>query len=169
MRLKGRVEDFDFDFKRQQYYLKLLISDANIEEVNKYKNQDLIIEIKGPERAKTVSQNKFFWEIVTKIANHPDVMSTKDEIYKQMLLNYGEPIAELKAEKVNDVSGFDIHYILTKRGRKYNYYLVVKGISLMTSKEMTAFIEHAVNDAKELGIDTTPPWEWERLKKLWNR
>lgn len=169
MRLKGKVEEFDFDYSRQQYYLKFLISDANFEEVNKYKDRDLVIDIKEPERAKTISQNRFFWEIVTKIANHPKIMSTKDEVYKQMLKDYGQAIAELKAEKVNDISGFDVHYILTKRGRKFNYYLVVKGISLMTSKEMTAFIEHAVNEAKDLGIDTTPPWEWERLKALWNR
>lgn len=170
MRLKGKVEEFDFDYSGQQYYLKFLISDANFEEVNKYKDRDLVIDIKEPERAKTISQNRFFWEIVTKIANHPKIMSTKDEVYKQMLKDYGQPIAELKAEKVNDISDFDVHYILTKRGRKFNYYLVVKGISLMTSREMTAFIEHALNEAKDLGgIDTTPPWEWERLKALWNR
>lgn len=169
MKIKGRLKDFDFDYSSGTYALTLLIDDANVEEVNKLKNRTLICDVKELEKARTISQNRFFWEIVTKIANHPEINTTKDEVYEQMLQQYGEPIAEVKTEVLQDFGKADVHYILSKIGRKYNYYLVVKGISLMTTKEMTAFIEHALTEAKELGIDTTPPWEWERLKNLWQQ
>lgn len=169
MKIKGHIIDFDFNFIEEKHYISIAIDSGNIEEINNLTNRNLTIDIKELEKAKTPSQNRFFWEIVTKIANHKNVMSTKEEVYQHMLMHYGEPIAELKAPKVIDQGDMDIHYILQKKGRKYNHYLVVKGISLMTSKEMTTFIEHAINEAKELGIDTTPPYEWERLKRLWEQ
>ena len=165
MRFRGIITEIDFDFKRTTHYLKIAIESSNIEEANKYLGRRSAIEIKELEHAKTLSQNRFFWEIVTQMANV--LNTTKEEVYQHLLSHYGSPVAELKAEKVNDVLGTDLHYIIQKSGRKYNYYLVIKGISLMTSKEMTAFIEHTLTEAAELGIDTTPPYEWERLKKLW--
>ena len=165
MRFRGILTKCDFDFERATHYLKIAIDSGNIEEVNKYKGRRLNVEIKELEHAKTPSQNRFFWEIVSQMAN---VLNTsKEEVYQHLLAHYGTPVAELKAEKVNDVLGTDLHYIIQKSRRKYNYYLVIKGISLMSSKEMTAFIEHTLTEAAELGIDTTPPYEWERLKKVW--
>ena len=165
MRFRGIITELDFDFKRTTHYLKIAIESGNIDEANKYIGRRLAIEIKELEHAKTPSQHRFFWEIVSQMANV--LNTTKEEVYQHLLSHYGSPVAELKAEKVNDVLGTDLHYIIQKSGRKYNYYLVIKGISLMTSKEMTAFIEHTLTEAEELGIDTTPPYEWERLKKLW--
>jgi len=166
MKIKGRLNKIGFDYVYGKHYITLVIDDANMEEVNKLTNRTLLCEIKELAKAKTISQNRYYWELVTKIAN--EIGSTKDEIYEQMLKDYGTPIAEVKAEVAANLTGSDIHYVLSKRGRKYNYYLVVKGISLMTSKEMTVFIEQAINEAKELGIDTDPPGEWERLKALWD-
>ena len=167
MRFRGILTECDFDFERATHYLKIAIDSGNIEEANKYKGRRLSVEIKELEHAKTPSQNRFFWEIVSQMAN---VLNTsKEEVYQHLLTHYGTPVAELKAEKVNDVLGADLHYIIQKSGRKYNYYLVIKGISLMTSKEMTAFIRHTLDEAADLNIDTVPPYEWERLQGLWNR
>jgi hypothetical protein len=167
MRFRGILTEVDFDFNRGSHFVKLVIDSGNIEEVNKYKGRRLSVEIKELEHAKTPSQNRFFWEIVSKMA---DVLNTsKEEVYQHLLTHYGTPVAELKAEKVNDVLGTDLHYIIQKSGRKYNYYLVVKGISLMTSKEMTAFIRHTLDEAADLNIDTVPPCEWERLQSIWTQ
>jgi len=167
MRFRGLLTEVDFDFNRGSHFVKLVIDSGNIEEVNKYKGRRLSVEIKELEHAKTPSQNRFFWEIVSKMA---DVLNTsKEEVYQHLLSHYGTPVAELKAEKAKDVLGTDLHYVIQKSGRKYNYYLVIKGISLMSSKEMTAFIRHTLDEAAELNIDTVPPYEWERLQGLWNR
>ena len=165
MRFRGIITDLDFDYERTTHYLKIAIESGNVEEANKYIGRRLAIEIKELEHAKTPSQNRYFWEIVSQMANV--LNTTKEEVYQHLLSHYGSPVAELKAEKVNDVLGTDLHYIIQKSGRKYNYYLVIKGISLMTSKEMTDFIEHTISEAADLGIDTTPSYEWERLKKVW--
>ena len=165
MRFRGILTECDFDFNRGSHFVKLVIDSGNVEEVNKYKGRRLSVEIKELEHAKTPSQNRFFWEIVSKIA---DVLNTsKEEVYQHLLSHYGTPVAELKAEKAKDVLGTDLHYVIQKSGRKYNYYLVIKGISLMTSKEMTAFIRHTLDEAAELNIDTVPPYEWERLQMVW--
>ena len=165
MRMRAKLKEADFDFVAQSPYITLVIDSVNLEELNGLKNRNLVVDIKELEKAKTPSQNRYFWELATKIALA--TRTTKESVYQQLLKDYGQPIAELKTDKINDMSGFDIHYILTKRGRKFNHYLVVKGISLMTTKEMTDFIEVTISEAQELGIETSPPFEWERLKSLW--
>ena len=165
MRMRAKLREADFDYVAQSPYITLVIDSVNLEELNGLKNRNLVVDIKELEKAKTLSQNRYFWELATKIALA--TRTTKESVYQQLLRDYGQPIAELKTDKINDMSEFDIHYILTKQGRKFNHYLVVKGISLMTTKEMTDFIEVTINEAQELGIETSPPFEWERLKSLW--
>lgn len=165
MRMRAKLKEADFDYVAQSPYITLVIDSVNLEELNGLKNRNLVVDVKELEKAKTPSQNRYFWELATKIALA--TRTTKESVYQQLLRDYGQPIAELKTDKINDMSGFDIHYILTKQGRKFNHYLVVKGISLMTTKEMTDFIEVTISEAQELGIETSPPFEWERLKSLW--
>jgi hypothetical protein len=95
------------------------------------------------------------------------INSSKEEVYNQHLLNYGHVVAEFKANKEQDLVSNDLHMIRYKSGRKFNYYYVVKGISLMTTREMSDFIEHAISDARDLGIPTDTPDEIRRLRALW--
>lgn len=165
MKIRGRIREFDFDFDKGKHFISFYIEEGNLEEVNGIQNRLLSIEIKDVERAKSINQNRYYWQLVSVIAD--SIGSTKDEVYKQHLLNYGHVVAEFKAKKQQDLVSNDLHMIQYKSGRKFNYYYVVKGISLMTSREMSDFIEHAVMDAKELGIPTDTPDEIRRLRALW--
>ena len=165
MKIRGRLREFDFDFETGKHFISFTIEEGNLEEVNDIQNRVMSIEIKDIERAKSVNQNRYYWQLVSNIAD--SIGSTKDEVYKQHLLNYGHVVAEFKSNKQQDLVSNDLHMILYKSGRKFNYFHVVKGISLMTSREMSDFIEHAVMDAKELGIPTDTPDELRRLRALW--
>lgn len=165
MKIRGRLREFDFDFNQGKHFVSFTIEEGNLEEVSELKNRLLSIEFKDVERAKTISQNRYYWTIVSNIAD--SINSSKEEVYNQHLLNYGHVVAEFKSNKQQDLVSNDLHMILYKSGRKFNYFHVVKGISLMTSREMSDFIEHAVMDAKELGIPTDTPDELRRLRALW--
>ena len=165
MKIRGRLREFDFDFNQGKHFVSFTIEEGNLEEVNGLKNRLLSIEFKDVERAKTISQNRYYWTIVSNIAD--SINSSKEEVYNQHLLNYGHVVAEFKANKEQDLVSNDLHMIRYKSGRKCNYYYVVKGISLMTTREMSDFIEHAISDARDLGIPTDTPDEIRRLRALW--
>jgi hypothetical protein len=165
MKIRGRLREFDFDFNQGKHFVSFTIEEGNLEEVNGLKNRLLSIEFKDVERAKTISQNRYYWTIVSNIAD--SINSSKEEVYNQHLLNYGHVVAEFKANKEQDLVSNDLHMIRYKSGRKFNYYYVVKGISLMTTREMSDFIEHAISDARDLGIPTDTPDEIRRLRALW--
>jgi hypothetical protein len=44
---------------------------------------------------------------------------------------------------------------------------MIKGSSEYDTAEMAKFIDAVVLEAKELGIETLPPAELERMKSLW--
>lgn len=169
MKLKGRLTEFDFDFHEGRHFIHVVIDSGNLDEVNKYIGKDLIVEIREPEKLATKNQNAYFWAICSQIGNHKDIMKSKDEIYRKLLFDYGETVGTLATDKQTDAAQGDIHFFLTKKGRKYNHYIMKKGLSYMSRQEKTTFIQHAIEEAKDLGIDTTPPYEWERLIKLWNQ
>ena len=51
-----------------------------------------------------------------------------------------------------------------KDGRMFRSYRVLKGSSSYDSKEMATLIDGAVSEAKEMGIETLPDTEIERMK-----
>ena len=55
-----------------------------------------------------------------------------------------------------------------KDGVTYRAYKLMKGSHLYDSKEMSALINGTVSDAKELGIETLPPDELERMVNSWH-
>lgn len=52
-------------------------------------------------------------------------------------------------------------------GRLYRVYLVMRGSHTYDTREMSVLIDGTVNEAKEIGIETLPPDELERIKSAW--
>ena len=119
MKIRGRLREFDFDFNQGKHFVSFTIEEGNLEEVNGLKNRLLSIEFKDVERAKTISQNRYYWTIVSNIAD--SINSSKEEVYNQHLLNYGHVVAEFKANKEQDLVSNDLHMIRYKSGRKFNF------------------------------------------------
>ena len=69
MKIRGRLREFDFDFNQGKHFVSFTIEEGNLEEVNGLKNRLLSIEFKDVERAKTISQNRYYWTIVSNIAD----------------------------------------------------------------------------------------------------
>lgn len=52
-------------------------------------------------------------------------------------------------------------------GKDFTHYKVYKGSSEYDSKEMSILIDGIISEAEELGIETLPPHEIQRLKEMW--
>lgn len=131
-------------------------------------DQRLEITAKKYRKRRSLDANAYCWVLVTKIA---EVMkSSKEEIYEELLQKYGlvqEIPITVKAEV--DMSQIDGHWFFLKESSdgKWKSYLPIRGTSTYDSKEMANFIDRVVDDAKELGIETLPPDELERMVARW--
>lgn len=136
---------------------------------------DELLHIKAAKykKKRSLDANAYAWVLMTKIANHPDVSSSKEEIYEQMLQKYG-PFYEdddgcitITVKKSVDMSKVDGHWKFIKDNGKFASYLMIKGSSDYTTAEMSHFIDRIVDEAKELGIETATPDELEEMKERW--
>lgn len=136
--------------------------------VEDLKDQRLEITAKKYRKKRSLDANAYCWVLVSKIA---EVMkSSKEEIYEDLLQKYGLvhdiPIT-VKSDV--DMSLIDGHWLFLKESSdgKWKSYLPIRGTSDYDSKEMANFIDRVVDDAKELGIETLPPDEIERMVSRW--
>jgi hypothetical protein len=90
----------------------------------------------------------------------------KNDVYIEMLKRYGQSAVVAVREDIKPVGFFKYFEILTTRNG-YNHIKVYKGSSEYDSREMAVLIDGIISEAKEMGIETLPPREVERLKEMW--
>ena len=125
-------------------------------------------EVTRHHKKRSLDANAYCWVLCSKIADV--VMATKDEIYLQMIHEYA-PCILIPVMAGNEVKGYFKYYELFKTSTindvPADYYKVFKGSSDMDAYEMGKFIDHIVEDAQALGIETMTPSEINRLKEMW--
>lgn len=129
---------------------------------------DKYFEIKQHRLKRSLSANSYAWVLISKLA---DVLrASKDEIYLQMLKRYGQCRVVSVISQV-DLDGYFKYYEpfgeTVLDGKSFTHYRVYKGSSQYDSKEMSIFIDGLLSEARELEIETLPPYEIERLKNMW--
>ena len=119
-------------------------------------------------KKRSLDANAYCWVLCSKIADV--VMATKDDIYLQMIHEYA-PSMLIPVMAETEVKGYFKYYKLfqtsTINGVPADYYKVFKGSSDMNAYEMGKFIDHIIEEAKALDIETMTPSEIERLKEMW--
>jgi hypothetical protein len=131
-------------------------------------DRDKVFEIKEHKEKRSLNANAYAWTLITKIADA--LRTSKEECYLEMLKRYGQSEIVSVLSQI-DVSGYFKYYeplaTATLQGKEFTHYKIFKGSSEYDSREMSILIDGIVSEAKELGIDTIPPNEIERLKNLW--
>ena len=144
-----------------------------INEVNNIQScEKLSIKAVKHRNKRSLDANAYCWVILQKIAEvlHQD----KWNVYLEMLGKYGvfthiivkpnvvdkvkeewRTVKELGEVSVNGMTGIQLQC----------YF----GSSTYNTKEMSVLIDGIVYEAKELGIETLPPDELERMKIEWNQ
>ena len=145
---------------------------GNAEQIVKWlftQDRDKVFEVKEYKEKRSLNANSYAWALMTKIADA--LRTSKNEIYLQMLEDYGQTLL-IPVEVGKQPDGFFKYYkfITTSQinGKDADWYKVFKGSSDFDSKEMAILIDGIISEAKELGIETLPPADIERLKERWN-
>ena len=128
-------------------------------------DKDKKFEIKEKREKRSLSQNSYAWELITKIGNV--LRKSKEEVYLQMLEDYGQSIL-IPVKKGEKPNGYFKYYKYETssilNGKEADWYKIYKGSSEFDSKEMTILIDGIIQECKQLGIETLTPDEIAKLK-----
>lgn len=134
-------------------------------------------------KKRSLDANAYYWVLITKMAEA--LNTSKPFMHNYIMRKYGQialfdgqaayivlPDTE-QAEKQIDES--QIYHLKPtsevkqgKDGKMYRTYMMLKGSHTFDTKEMSHLINGLVSDAQELGIETLPPDELERMVNAWH-
>ena len=176
MECTGKLHSVNRDWVSGKIIISFELNEEPTEAINSITScEKLSITAKKYRAKRSLDANAYCWAIITKIANHPDIRSSKEEVYEEMLQKYGELYQDEEGYIVGtyktdtDMSKVPGHWKFYKSNGKFNSYLMIKGSSEYDTSEMAHFIDCIVGEAKELGIETLTPVELERMKAEWGR
>lgn len=128
------------------------------------------VKINKHREKRSLNANAYLWKLVTEIGNI--LNKSKEEIYLQMLIDYGQSEMISILSEIN-VKGYFKYYKLAGtsilNGKEFNHYKIYKGSSEYNTKEMSILLEGAVQEAKNLGIKTKEDYEIEKLIEEWDK
>lgn len=172
MECKGNITAIARDFETKGILVTLSLADVPVQELQAFKAMEqLSVSIKKYRKKRSLDANAYCWALCSKIAEK--VGSSKDEIYEQMLQEYGcfyedeDGFVAVTVKSGTDMARIGGHWKFYKDNGKFSSYLKIKGSSEYDSAEMSRFIDGIIYEAKELGISTETPDEIERMKLLW--
>lgn len=175
METTGKVCSITKDIVSGKLNVTFQIDTQPIDELNELgRTSDVLdIVVKKHKKKRSLDANAYAWVLMTKMANHKDIKSSKEEVYEEMLQKYGfldkddEGYIAITIKKGIDVKRLGGHWKFYKSNGKFDSYLAIKGSSEYSSTEMATFIDGIVYECKHLGIETMTPIEIERMVAAW--
>lgn len=128
-----------------------------------------LYKIEEYKQKRSLEANAYYWVLLSKMA---DVLRvSKRELHLRMLREYSQ-VSIVCIPANSNIKGYVKYYEQDgafKKGDNLFYtYKIYKPSSEMDTKEMSVLIDGAVYEAKQLGIETLPPYKIEEIKKAWN-
>ena len=175
--LRARLVDLSFGRNRKQRLTLELDADFR-SRYDELDGKDLDMSLKEHRQRRSLSANAYFHLLVNRIADA--LQSSDEEVKRNLVTEYGA----LDADEDGQLIGFklpasvDVGRIYpytrcfdTRResGKLFKCYLVYKRTRSMNSREMARLIDGAIQEARELGIETDTPEQLARYKELWSR
>ena len=181
MEHKAELLDISRDWKTGKTRL-LFEVDGKPEEAEKYTGKKLRLKAVEWREKRSLDANAYYWRLITKLS---DAYGRSNSFtHNLMLRRYGQPdlFDEKRAyivlpdtveteHKVMEAEGY--HLKMTsevkegKDGKMYRTYFLLRGSSTYDTKEMSRLIDGLVSECQDLGIETLPPDELERMMKAY--
>ena len=173
--MRGRLVDLSFGLTGKQRLTIELDSDFR-SEFDKLRESDVSLDVKKYRQRRSLDANAYFHLLVGKIA---DVLRLGfEEVKTNLVTEYGAferdeeglkvgfklPASVDVAKIYRYVKCFDTR---EENGKLFNCYIVFKHTHLMDTAEMSRLIDGTVQEAKQLGIETLPPYKLAALVEEW--
>lgn len=174
MQCTGQLQGITRDWQNDNFIVSIAVNEKISQEtIEEIQNCKLSVVLKKIKQRRSLDANAYCWVLMTKIAEA--VNSSKEEIYEEMIQKYGYIYEDengyitMTVKKSVDMSKIDGHWKYIKDNGKFASYLMIQGSSEYDTKQMSHFIDCIVQEAKELGIETMPPEEIERMLETWQK
>lgn len=129
---------------------------AVLDKVVKLSGKEVNITISEPKEKRSLDSNAYFWLLVNKLADK--LHTSKEEMYLKLLKDYGQSIVVTVKQGLDlSQAGFKYYEVLKDgliNGKPFTAYKVFIGSSQYTKEQMSVLIDGAVQECKELGIET---------------
>lgn len=177
MQLKGKLEHVTKEQRSGEKWVTFGVEHIP-PEVYTLQDKDLLIEVKPWKDKRSLDANAYYWALIEKIA--ATIGLAKPVLHNKMLRRYGVlkqvdgenemvlvPDTDAAENEILNASGY--HYRPTslnkirEDGKSFRAYLVLKGSHEYNTAEMAALIDGVISEAKDLGIETIPDEEFERM------
>ena len=175
MEAKARLTSASLNIDTGRTCLTFEFDGLRPESIEGLRDIDLRIKAVKWREKRSLTANAYFHVLVARIAEAVGASNT--EIKNELINRYGFPeipgVQMILREKDDwrKLEGVHLHPTSATQvlgnGELYRVYYLMRGSSTYDAKEMSRLIDGAVSEAKELGIDTMPTSEIERMIKQW--
>lgn len=143
--------------------------------LNRYKNKPLQVKIEPIRAKRSLNANAYHYKLCGDIAKV--INSTAEDVHRQLMIDYGTPMEDkdglpmftllMSDPKETGIYVRPTGQIEPRKGKNYQWYVIIKPSHLYNTKEMSVLIDGTVSEAKELEIETMTPDEIDRMKQQW--
>lgn len=169
--MKARILNLDIDYQNDKGKVTLEIDKRYLGQLETFLDKELDISVKEYKLDRSKQANSYMWVILQQMADL--TQTTKEDLYKKYIKEKGL----FRTIKVNNSAVNTMIKIWQDRGLGWFSDVVDKdedstelilyyGTSSYDTKQMSTFIDYIVQDAKELGIDTTTLEEQQKILSM---
>lgn len=185
MKCTGHFDSLMVDYSTRRQKVVLTVNEDIRGQYDKLKDfEKLSVEIKKYRAKRSLDANAYYWQLLIKVAEAVHI--SKPAAHNMMLRKYGQalyigekiayiviPDTDQAAAQVDEEETYHLkptsQVKAGKDGVMYRTYTMLRGSSDYDTKEMSELIDGLVTEAKQLGIETLPPYELERMMSVYEK
>lgn len=172
-------------FSGDEVVMTLTASRGSVQELQKVcesvdeLDKNYTLELKKERKHRSLNANNYSWKLTSLLADALRI--SKEECHLMLLARYGQPaldgegnpiIVSVLSNVPYEALARQLGYIAPIRtgianNREFMHYRVLRPSHTYDTKEMATFIDGIISECEELGIETLPPDEIERMKAAW--
>ena len=171
MECTGKLKSVSKNWISRKWEVTFEINEDITASIDKIRDKLLNLTAKIHREKRSLDANAYAWVLMQKIAEA--IHTDKWSVYLMMLERYSPVFTHIivRPEAVERVKGewrpvkvLGPIQVNASSGIPLQCYF---GSSTFDSKEMASFIDGIVSECKEMGIETLPPDEIERMRREW--
>lgn len=179
MNFRGSLEKIMQDVKNGGFEMQFHVAAIPSGAEKLLEESDLSISVVKWRGKRSLNANAYYWVLVGKIADA--IQASQAVVHNLLLRRYGvldtidgetltvfiPDTPEAEEQALNDELRHmrpTSHTKTGKDGRSRRAYRLMKGSSKYDTKEFSTLLDGAISEAKEMGIETLPPEEVERME-----
>lgn len=184
MDCKGILKSVTRDWVTGKFLLTFEVEKDISREIEQLMDQVLAITTKIYRKKRSLDANAYYWQLITKLAEASRI--SKPRAHNMMLRRYGQTeevddhliyvvvpdddegeCKALEAETYHIKPTTEVK--ISNDGTPFRTYIMLRGSSTYNTAEMSRLIEGLVSECRDVGIDTLPPQEIERMMRMYEQ